>query len=145
MIQRARSASVAVAGREIARIGQGLLVLLAVAEGDRPADVSRMAKKITELRIFADTSGRMNLALGEVGGELLVVSQFTLLADCRKGRRPSFAGAASPAEGRRLYEEFLREIARISAAPVRCGEFGAEMLVALENDGPVTLVLDTLA
>lgn len=143
VLQRVRSASVAVDGRVISRIGRGLLVLLGVAADDGPADVRWLARKISELRVFGDEAGKMNLALAEVGGELLVVPQFTLLGDCRQGRRPDFAAAAPPAAGRRLYGEFLEELARRAAAPVRCGEFGAEMLVALENDGPVTFILET--
>lgn len=142
VVQRVRSASVAVAGAEVARIGPGLLVLLGVAAGDTAADVSWMARKIAGLRIFADEAGKMNRSVGETGGAVLAVSQFTLLADCRAGRRPGFADAAPPDEGRRLYESFLAAVAD-AAVPVAAGVFGADMLVALENDGPVTLILDT--
>jgi D-tyrosyl-tRNA(Tyr) deacylase len=143
VLQRVRSASVAVGGRQIARIGPGLLVLLGVAAGDGDAEVDWLARKITGLRIFADASGRMNLSVVDAGGSLLVVSQFTLLGDCRAGRRPSFTGAAAPDEGRRLYEAFVARAAAVSGVTVQAGVFGADMLVALENDGPVTFILDT--
>ena len=142
VVQRVRRAAVSVAGAEVARIGPGLLVLLGVAAGDGPDDVSWMARKIAGLRIFADETGKMNLSVGETGGSILAVSQFTLLGDCRAGRRPGFAAAAPPEEGRRLYEDFLAAVAA-AGVPVRAGVFGADMLVALENDGPVTFILDT--
>jgi D-tyrosyl-tRNA(Tyr) deacylase len=142
VLQRVRSASVAVAGAEVARIGPGLLVLLGVAAGDGPPDVAWMARKVAGLRIFADEAGKMNRAVAEAGGSILAVSQFTLLGDCRAGRRPGFAAAAPPEEGRRLYEAFLAAVAA-AGVPVRAGVFGADMLVALENDGPVTFILDT--
>jgi len=143
VLQRVRSASVAVAGAEVARIGPGLLVLLGVAAGDGPPDVAWMARKVAGLRIFADEAGKMNRAVAEAGGSILAVSQFTLLGDCRAGRRPGFAAAAPPEEGRRLYEAFLGALAAAAGVPVRAGVFGADMLVALENDGPVTFILDT--
>ncbi len=143
VVQRVRTASVAVGGETVASIGAGLLVLLGVAAGDGPAEVSWMARKISGLRVFADEAGKMNRSLPEVGGALLVVSQFTLLGDCRAGRRPSFTAAAPPGEGRRLYEAFVAEAGAVSGVPVRAGVFAAEMLVRLENDGPVTLVIDT--
>ena len=143
VIQRVRSAAVSVDGAQVGRIGPGLLVLLGVAAGDGPADVTWLARKTAGLRVFADAAGKMNLSVAEICGSLLVVSQFTLLGDCRAGRRPSFCGAAPPEEGRRLYESFLAEAATVSGVPVRAGVFGADMLVALENDGPVTLILDT--
>jgi D-tyrosyl-tRNA(Tyr) deacylase len=143
VVQRVRSASVAVGGRQVARIGTGLLVLLGVAVGDSDPDVDRLVRKIAGLRIFADDGGRMNLSVVEAGGSLLVVSQFTLVGDCSAGRRPSFTGAAAPDEGRRLYEAFVARAAAVSGVPVQCGVFGADMLVALENDGPVTFILDT--
>lgn len=145
VVQRVRRASVAIAGEPVAAIGPGLLVLLGVAAGDGPDDAAWLARKIAGLRIFADEAGKMNRSVAECGGSLLVVSQFTLLADCRAGRRPSFVDAAPPADGLRLYEAFLAEAAAASTTPVRAGVFGAEMLVALENDGPVTLILDTRA
>jgi len=143
VIQRVRSASVTVDGRLVARIGPGLLALLGVATGDGDAEVDRLVRKIAGLRVFADGAGRMNLSVVEVGGSLLVVSQFTIVGDCSTGRRPSFTGAAAPDEGRRLYEAFVARAAAIAGVPVQCGVFGADMLVALENDGPVTFILDT--
>jgi D-aminoacyl-tRNA deacylase len=143
VIQRVRSASVTVEGAAVAAIGPGLLVLVGIAAGDAAADATWLARKISGLRVFADESGKMNRSVAESGGCLLVVSQFTLLADCRTGRRPSLTGAADPAEGRRLYDAFVAEAAAVSAVPVRAGVFGADMLVALENDGPVTFILDS--
>jgi D-tyrosyl-tRNA(Tyr) deacylase len=143
VLQRVRSASVAIEGRQIARIGPGLLVLLGVAAGDGDAEVDWLARKIAGLRVFADATGKMNLSVVDAGGSLLVVSQFTLVGDCRAGRRPSFTGAAAPDEGRRLYEAFVARAAAVSGVTVQAGIFGADMLVALENDGPVTFILDT--
>jgi D-tyrosyl-tRNA(Tyr) deacylase len=145
VIQRVRSASIDVAGRRVARIGPGLLVLLGVAAGDGVPDVDRLVRKIAGLRVFADAEGRMNLSVKEIGGSLLVVSQFTLVGDCSAGRRPSFTGAAAPDEGRRLYEAFVAQAAAIDGVPVQAGVFGADMLVALENDGPATFIVDTHA
>ena len=145
VLQRVRRAAVAVDGEEISRIGPGLLVLLGVAAGDGDGDVGWLARKVAGLRVFADEEGRMNRSVVEAGGSLLVVPQFTLLGDCRAGRRPGFSGAAPPEEGRRLYEAFLARVAAVSRVPVQAGAFGAEMLVSLENDGPVTLILDTRA
>jgi D-tyrosyl-tRNA(Tyr) deacylase len=138
-----RSASVTVGGAEVSRIGPGLLVLLGVAAGDTAADVVWMARKIAGLRIFADDAGKMNRSVAEIGGSILAVSQFTLLGDCRTGRRPGFADAAPPDEGRRLYGDFLAALGAAASVPVGAGIFGADMLVALENDGPVTFILDT--
>ena len=142
VIQRVGRAAVSVGGEEVSKIGTGVLVFLGVAEGDGREDVLFMVRKITELRIFEDEKGKMNHALGDVGGEVLVVSQFTLLADCRRGRRPAFTGAAPPAEGERLYKEFLDRM-RERNNTVKEGVFGAMMVVTLENDGPVTFVLDS--
>jgi len=143
VVQRVRSASVAVGGAEVARIGPGLLVLLGVAAGDGAADVAWTARKVVGMRIFPDEAGRMNLNLAQAGGGLLVVPQFTLLGDCRAGMRPAFTAAAPPAEGRRLFEAFLAEAAALAGEPVGAGVFGADMLVALENDGPVTILVDS--
>lgn len=143
VLQRVRTAAVSVAGREVSRIGPGLLALLGVAAGDGPGDVAWIARKVLELRVFEDEAGRMNRSLAETGGELLVVPQFTLLADCRKGRRPGFSAAAEPGEGRRLYEAFVEAVAALAGRRPGEGVFGAQMLVALENDGPVTLLLDS--
>jgi D-aminoacyl-tRNA deacylase len=141
VVQRVARASVEVEGRVVGEIGPGLLVLLGVADGDEPRDAEVMADKIIGLRIFRDDDGAMNLAVSDVRGAVLVVSQFTLIADVRKGRRPSFIGAAAPSEAERLVAAVT---SRIGAAgiPVAAGEFGASMEVALLNDGPVTIVLD---
>jgi D-tyrosyl-tRNA(Tyr) deacylase len=141
VVQRVSRASVAVEGLPARRIGPGLLVLVGFSEGDGPRELEWMASKIVGLRIFADAEGRMNLDVREVGGELLVVSQFTLYGDVARGRRPSFVDAAPPEEARRLYEEFVNECRR-GVVPVATGEFGARMEVSLVNDGPVTLVID---
>ena len=137
LVQRVSEASVVVGGEEVARIGSGLLVLLGVRRGDGVAEADRIASKLLSLRVFEDAEGKMNLSVGDVGGELLVVSQFTLYGDVRKGNRPSFVDAAPPDEAESLYE-------RVRAATGAAGGvFGARMSVALTNDGPVTLVLDS--
>jgi D-tyrosyl-tRNA(Tyr) deacylase len=140
VVQRVNEASVSVEGREIAVIGPGLLILLGVAAGDDERDAAYLAAKIAHLRIFGDGERKMNRSLLEVGGEALVVSQFTLHGDCRKGRRPDFTRAASPAEAERLYEKFIDELSALGVR-TRAGEFGAMMAVSLVNDGPVTLIL----
>ena len=124
------------------RIGIGLLVLLGVAEEDTQEDVIRMASRITGLRVFDDADGKMNLSLQEVGGSVLVVSQFTLLGDCRKGRRPSFVAAAKPELANRLYQSVVAELKGLGVV-VETGVFQAEMQVELVNDGPVTLLIDS--
>lgn len=141
-MQRVREARVDVAGQPVARIGPGCCVLLGVAATDRESDAERLCRKLLGLRIFADEAGRMNRALADVGGALLVVSQFTLYGDCRKGRRPSFTEAAPPTLARALYEHFVEQ-ARSAAIEVATGHFGAQMMVSLVNDGPVTLLLDS--
>jgi D-tyrosyl-tRNA(Tyr) deacylase len=142
VVTRVTAASVAVENRTIGEIEDGLLVLLGVAREDTPADADALAKKIVELRIFRDQSGDMNRALSETGGALLVVSQFTLLGDVRRGRRPSFIAAAPPDHGRALYERFIAA-ARALGPRVETGSFGATMAVASVNDGPVTILIDT--
>jgi D-tyrosyl-tRNA(Tyr) deacylase len=142
VVQRVSSASVDVAGTRVSAIGQGLLVLLGVRKGDTTADLEWMAEKVLNLRIFDDPRGTMNLSLVDIGGELLVVSQFTLLADSRKGRRPSYIDAAAPEEAKSLYEAFCDRLSS-SGRPVRRGVFQAMMDVALINNGPVTIVLDS--
>jgi D-tyrosyl-tRNA(Tyr) deacylase len=142
VLQRVTRASVTVDGETAGAIGAGLLLLVGVAEGDGPDEARRLAAKTAELRIFADHEGKFNRSLLETGGEALVVSQFTLLADVRKGRRPSFTAAAAPDVAERLvdaYADALREL----GVRVATGRFGAHMLVELENDGPVTIVIDT--
>lgn len=140
-VQRVREASVTVEGEVIARVGQGLLILLGVAQEDAESDAHWLAEKIVGLRIF-EANGRMDASLLDVKGELLVVSQFTLLADCRKGKRPSFTAAAPPERAEALYNEFCSHAARLGA-PVHTGRFRANMQVALTNDGPVTVIVET--
>ena len=142
VVQRVARAQVSVGGGLVSKIGRGLLVLVGVQAGDGEQDARLAAQKIANLRIFEDENGKMNRSVQDVGGEVLVVSQFTLYADCRKGRRPSFTGAARPETAVPLYERFLAG-ARQAGVPTECGEFGADMLVSLENDGPVTILLDT--
>ena len=142
VVQRVSSASVAVGDRTVGRIHHGLLVLLGVENEDGPADVQYIAGKIGDLRIFEDDAHHMNRSVQEAGGSVLVVSQFTLAGDCRKGRRPSFDAAAAPAVARPLYEDVVREL-RAKGLQVETGEFKAMMQVSLVNDGPVTLLLDS--
>jgi len=143
VVQRVSEASVRVETDVVGRIGRGLLVLLGVSTTDTEKDVDYLSEKIAHLRIFEDPDGKLNRSLLEVGGEMLVVSQFTLLGDCRKGRRPSFTAAAEPGHAARLYEHFVRQTAR-RGVPVQTGRFQALMAVSLVNDGPVTLVLDSV-
>ena len=141
VVQRVREASVTVEGRQVGRIGTGLLVLVGVEPADTEESARALAAKVVRLRIFNDPSGKMNLALAQVGGGVLAVSQFTLHADTRKGNRPSFAGAAPPDAAERLYEVFCAAVAELGV-PVERGIFGAHMDVRLTNDGPVTIILD---
>lgn len=142
VVQRVRESRVEVKGRKVGAIGQGLLILLGVGEGDSERDCEYMASKIAHLRLFPDEKGFMNLSLKEIGGAALVVSQFTLWGDCRKGRRPSFAHAADPEKAKELYELFIRLLAE-EEIPVSCGRFREMMDVYLVNDGPVTLMIDS--
>ena len=142
VIQRVTRASVSVDGQVAGRIGPGLVVLLGVAKDDGPADIEYVASKIRDLRVFADEQGRMNVAVGDVGGAVLLVSQFTLLGDVRKGRRPGFDQAAPPEVARRLYEEVAARL-RNTGLDVATGVFQAHMQVELVNDGPVTILLDS--
>ena len=142
VLQRVGSAHVTVEGHEVGAIGRGILALVGVEHGDGPADIEYIARKIRELRIFEDAAGRMNLSLGDVGGCVLAVSQFTLLADCRKGRRPSFDAAAPPSDARAAFEVLVQQL-RHEGLAVATGEFQARMQVSLVNDGPVTLLLDS--
>jgi D-tyrosyl-tRNA(Tyr) deacylase len=135
-------AAVAVDGETKARIGEGILVLLGVGQEDTEADAAYLADKVANLRIFSDGEGRLNLSVQDVQGEVLVVSQFTLYGDCRKGRRPSFSSAAPPALARELYETFAARL-RALGIPVETGVFQAHMDVSLTNDGPVTLIMSS--
>lgn len=142
VVQCVSEASVTVEGREVGAIGKGLLILLGVGHGDTEAEADRLWRKIAKMRVFDDAAGKTNLSLADVDGEVLVVSQFTLYANCKKGNRPSFTEAGDPAIARRLYEYFA-DLARADGFTVATGEFGAMMDVALVNRGPFTLVLDT--
>ncbi len=142
ILTRVRSASVAIDGETVGSIGKGFLILLGVGPGDTERECRALAEKCLALRIFEDENGKMNLGLESVGGEVLVVSQFTLYGSCRKGRRPSFVGAADPDLGNAMYERFL-EICEELGYPPQHGRFGADMQVQSINDGPVTLILDT--
>lgn len=142
VIQRVTGASVEVEGQVVGRIGLGLLVLLGVAKGDEERDIAYLVEKVQTLRIFADDQGKMNRSLIDVGGALLVVSQFTLLGDTAKGRRPGFDLAAPPETARALYEQAVGRL-RAAGLPVETGVFGAHMHVELRNDGPVTFLLDS--
>ena len=141
-IQRVREAKVTVDGAVTGQIGRGLVVLLGVGQEDCDAEASWLAEKVAGLRIFEDDVRKMNRSLAEVGGAMLVVSQFTLFGDCRKGRRPSFTSAAPPELAERLYEEFVARV-RAAGIEVATGRFREQMLVSLVNDGPVTLWIDT--
>ena len=142
VVQRVTSARVRVGDRIVGEIGRGLLVFAGVERGDGPGDIAYIAGKINDLRIFEDTAGKMNLSLGEAGGSALVVSQFTLCGDCRRGRRPSFDDAESPAMAKPLYEALLNALRQLRVN-VEVGEFQAHMDVELTNDGPVTILLDS--
>ena len=142
VLQRVAKARVCVDGNIVGKIGSGLCILLGVGTGDADQDVAWLAEKVVNLRIFEDEEGKMNRSLLEVGGGALIVSQFTLYGDCRKGRRPSFGEAASPEEGKRLYEHFVAQLGR-HGVKTACGVFQAHMLVEIANDGPVTFILDT--
>ncbi len=142
VLTRVRSASVAIDGKTVGAIGRGFLVLLGVGPEDTEETARFLAEKALNLRVFEDEKGKMNLGLEQVAGQVLVVSQFTLYGNCRKGRRPSFTDAAPPELGERLYEEFLASCAMLGFPPEH-GEFGADMQVESVNDGPVTLILDT--
>lgn len=143
VVQRVSEASVSIEGRRYSSIGRGLLVLLGVQQEDTTDDLEWLAGKIARLRIFPDANGIMNLSVTETAGDVLVVSQFTLLASTRKGNRPSYSRAAPPETARPLYEEFVAVLARLLGKPVATGQFGAMMQVHLVNDGPVTILIDS--
>ena len=142
VLTRVKSASVTIDGQVVGKIGKGFLILLGVGPEDDESHCKYLAEKALGLRIFEDENGKMNLGLADVEGQVLVVSQFTLYGNCRKGRRPSFTEAAGPELGNRLYEQFLRECETLGYPPQH-GQFGADMQVESVNDGPVTLILDT--
>ena len=144
VLQRVSQAEVSVSGETIGRVGPGLLALVAVSRWDDENDLVWMARKIVDLRVFDDENGNLNLGLRDIRGQLLVVSQFTLYGDCKKGRRPSYSNAAPPAEAEALYNRFV-EIVREAVPDVQTGKFQAAMEVRLVNDGPVTLILDSRA
>lgn len=141
LLQRVRRAAVAVDGAEVGAIQQGVLLLLGIAHADTVASADTLLDRVLRYRLFPDAQGRMNLSLADIGGGLLIVSQFTLMADTRKGLRPSFTPAAPPEQAERLYDHFIAR-ARVRHAQVACGVFGADMQVELVNDGPVTLLLE---
>jgi len=143
VLQRVSSASVAIAGRIVGQIGRGLLILQGIEAADTAADGDWLAQKIAKLRIFPDDAGNMNRSIVDIGGDILLVSQFTLHASTAKGTRPSFNAAARPEHARPLYETFQIQLAAALGRPIQTGEFGAMMEVALINDGPVTLILDS--
>ena len=142
VLTRVKSASVVIDGKVNGKIGRGFLILLGVGPEDTERECKYLAEKALGLRIFTDENDKMNLGLADVGGQVLVVSQFTLYGNCRKGRRPSFAGAAGPELGEKLYEQFLADCESLGYPPQH-GRFGADMKVESVNDGPVTLILDT--
>lgn len=144
VVQRVASASVSVEGAVVGSIGAGLLVLLGVAAGDGPDEADWLARRVARLRVFPNEAGRFDRSVADVGGAVLVVSQFTLIADTEKGNRPSFAGAAPPGLAEPLYERF-RAVLEQEGVPTAAGSFGAHMAVSLVNDGPVTIVLETRA
>ncbi len=142
MLQRVARASVTVDDELVSQIGSGLLLLVGVAKGDGEAEADWLAEKVAGLRVLADEDGKMNRSVRDAGGEILAVSQFTLLADTRKGKRPSFVGAAPPEEASPLFDYFCEKLRVAGVASVKTGSFGAMMDVALVNDGPVTIVLE---
>ena len=142
VLQRVKEASVTVGGEKISSIGPGLLLLVGVAHGDGEPEAAWLAEKVAALRIMADEEGKMNRSVRDIGGEVLAVSQFTLLADTRKGKRPSFVGAAPPEEATRLFDNFCERLRAAGVDQVKTGRFGAMMDVSLVNDGPVTIILE---
>lgn len=143
VVQRVSKASVSVAGEIISKIEKGMMILLGIEDADTEEDIEYLCNKLTKLRIFSDENDAMNLDINQIEGSFLVVSQFTLHAMTKKGNRPSFIKAARPEKAIPLYESFLKRLSYISGRPVQCGEFGAMMEVALVNDGPVTIIMDT--
>lgn len=142
VVQRVKSASVEVNGKIVGEIGEGLLVFLGVGDGDTDVDLNYIAEKTAGLRIFTDEDDKMNLSVTDIGGEILVVSQFTLYGDCRKGRRPNFTSSMEPVTAEKMYEDFIKTI-ESKGIKTAHGEFGADMQVSISNDGPVTILLDS--
>lgn len=142
VVQRVKSSKVEISGEIVGKIGIGINVLLGISTEDDSSDIKYLKDKILNLRIFEDENGKLNKSLLDVSGGLLIVSQFTLYGDCRRGRRPSFMGALSGDKAEKLYEDFVRQC-RLEAKVVQTGKFGADMMVSIENDGPVTLLLDS--
>jgi D-tyrosyl-tRNA(Tyr) deacylase len=142
VLQRVKEASVSVAGDMVSNIGPGVLLLVGIAQGDGESEADWLAEKIAGLRVMGDEEGKMNRSVRDVGGAVLAVSQFTLLADTRKGKRPSFVGAAPPEEAAQLFDYFCEQLRAAGVDPVQTGRFGAMMDVALVNDGPITIVLE---
>lgn len=143
VIQRVSCSSVVIDGKEVGKTDKGLMILLGVEQGDTKADADKLIKKIPVLRIFEDKNGKMNLSCLDISGEILVVSQFTLCADCSHGRRPSFIASAPPDIANELYVYFIDELRKAGVKKVDTGEFGADMKVSLLNDGPVTIILES--
>ncbi len=143
VIQRVKHASVTIDGKQVSAIQQGLLLLLGIEEADNADDIDWLCRKVVALRVFDDTEGVMNLSVRDIGGDLLVVSQFTLLASTRKGNRPSYIRAAKPMTAIPLYEAFVRQLEKLTNKPIPTGQFGADMKVELLNDGPVTILMDS--
>lgn len=143
VIQRVQSSNVKIDGNIVGEIGKGFLILLGVEKGDTKAEAEKLIKKIPVLRIFEDENEKMNLSCLDIDGEILVVSQFTLCADCSHGRRPSFTNSAPPSEANELYEYFVKALKDAGVKNVQTGQFGADMKVSLINDGPVTIILDS--
>ena len=144
VIQRVESARVTVGGRETGSCKNGFLVLVGAAQGDTADDALILAKKTVSLRVFSDSDGKMNKSVADIDGEILAVSQFTLCADVKKGNRPSFSGALEPEKAKELYEIYCKELERLGVRKVATGIFGADMKVSLVNDGPVTILFDTV-
>jgi D-tyrosyl-tRNA(Tyr) deacylase len=143
VIQRVKYSNVKIDGKIVGKCEQGLMILLGVWQGDTESDADKLIKKVPNLRIFEDENGKMNLSCLDINGQILVVSQFTLCADCSHGRRPSFINSAPPDEANRLYEYFVEKLKNAGVSSVQTGEFGADMQVELVNDGPVTIILDS--
>ena len=144
LIQKVKRASVTINGKETRSINHGMCVFIGVTHGDNESKADWLAEKLTGLRIFEDSDGKINLSLKDVGGELLLVSQFSLYASCAKGRRPSFTDAAKPDEAERLYNYFVERVKSSGVNNVQCGEFGADMTVEIINDGPLTFIVDSI-